>query len=253
MPEAETFAVLFVAGILGGIANAVAGGGTFFTFPAFLAAGVAPVAANASNSIAVWPGHALAAFGYREELSRHSSGILFSISLALAGGIAGAFLATVISNGAFAKLIPFLLLLATLLFAFGDSLSTWVSRYGELSRPNLLSRSLEFVIAIYGGFFGAGLGVILMAGLLMLGVHDMQANNALKNLLGAVANSAAVVVFAVSGIVSWPHTAVAFTGAIIGGLLGARFARWLSATWLKRIVVITGLALSIYYFSLYYL
>lgn len=134
----------------------------------------------------MWPGHALAALGYRAEIARRCKGIFSSILIALAGGIAGALLVTVVSNHAFSMLIPFLLLVATLLFAFGASLSSWLSSNAELSQSNLFSRCLEFAIAVYGGFFGAGLGVMLMAGLLVLGVRDMQTNNALKNLLGAV-------------------------------------------------------------------
>lgn len=200
----------------------------------------------------MWPGHALAALGYRAEIARRCKGIFSSILIALAGGIAGALLVTVVSNHAFSMLIPFLLLVATLLFAFGASLSSWLSSNAELSQSNLFSRCLEFAIAVYGGFFGAGLGVMLMVGLLVLGVRDMQTNNALKNLLGAVANSAAVVVFAFSGIVSWPHTLIVFAGASIGGLLGARFARRLAEVWLRRIVIATGCALTVHYFRIYY-
>lgn len=255
MPEISIALALFASGILAGISNAIAGGGTFFTFPAFLSAGLPPVVANASNSIAVWPGHALAVIGYRRELRQFSKGVGGSIGVALLGGSAGALLLAYTGNGTFAKLIPFLILLATLLFAFGGSVRTWLttrSRANTLSNPSLLTRGLEFLFALYGGFFGAGLGVMLMAGLLMLGVHDVQANNALKNLLASAVTSIAVILFIIFGVVSWPHTAIAFGGAVVGGLFGARIARALPAVWLQRIVISVGLVLSAYYFNKYY-
>ncbi len=253
MPELSIALLLLITGFIAGVCNAVAGGGTFFTFPAFLAAGLPPVVANASNSVAVWPGHAFAAIGYRTKLTGHMRSIRGSLLIALLGGIVGAVLAGVIANQVFASLIPFLLLFATLLFAFGRQLSALVERpIADTPHASFASRCLEFLVAIYGGFFGAGLGIMLMASLLMLGVHDLQANNALKNLLGAVINSVAVVVFAVLGIVSWPHTLVAFVGAIAGGLAGARVARRLPAVWLRRIVIAVGLILSAYYFWRYY-
>lgn len=253
MPEPSIALLLVITGFLAGACNAVAGGGTFFTFPAFLAAGLPPVVANASNSVAVWPGHAFAAVGYRNELSRSARNIRGSLIIALLGGIAGAVLAGVIANQAFASLIPFLLLFATLLFAFGRRVSVLIERpISDTPHASFGSRCLEFVVAIYGGFFGAGLGIMLMASLLMLGVHDLQANNALKNLLGAVINSVAVIVFAVLGVVSWPHTLIAFAGAVTGGLAGARLARRMSEVWLRHIVIAVGLFLSAYYFWRYY-
>lgn len=255
MPELSTLALLFFSGILAGISNAIAGGGTFFTFPVFLAAGVPPVIANASNAVAVWPGHALAVIGYREELRTFSEGIRTSVFVAFLGGAVGALLLIYIGNKAFIKLIPFLILFATILFAFGGVLSRWVNSKSpgkSFTNPSLTTRLCEFSFAVYGGFFGAGMGIMLMAGLHMLGVHDIQVNNALKNLLGAVVTSIAVCIFSFSGLVAWPYTLLAFSGAVIGGFAGAYIARWLSAIWLRRIVVSLGLFLSIYYFIKYY-
>ena len=256
MPELSIALLLLAAGLLAGVSNAIAGGGTFFTFPAFLAAGVPPIMANASNAIAVWPGHALAFVGYRSELSRYSKNMPGSVIVALAGGIVGALLVAYVGNKAFSKMIPFLILFATLLFGFGQGLSSWLSRRtdsADFSHPGFATRFLEFVFAVNGGFFGAGLGVMLMAGLLMLGVHDVQVNNALKNFLATIITSAAVVVFAVTGLVSWPHTLVAFVGAVAGGFLGSRIARFLPAVWLRRVVICVGLLFSVLYFGQYYL
>jgi uncharacterized membrane protein YfcA len=255
MPDALTALLLLTAGLLAGVSNSVAGGGTFFTFPAFLAAGLSPIVANASNTVAVWPANAVAAISYRREFTDIPRLIKGSLVIALAGGALGAGLVPYVGNEAFSKLIPLLILFATLLFTFGRRIGAWLyprTPAGASIHPGALARTFEFMVAVYGGFFGAGLGVMLMAGLLMLGVHDLQKNNALKNLLGAVVNSTAIVVFAASGLVSWPHTLICLSGAAVGGMIGARIARLLSATWLARIVTTVGLLLSAYYFMKYY-
>lgn len=247
--------ILFVTGVLSGVFNAVAGGGTFFTFPAFIAAGLPPQIANASNAVAVWPGHALAVLGYRRELGDYARGLRVSALIALAGGATGALLLNLIGNAAFARVVPFLLLFATLLFIFARQLGNWLRGHGDavaLSSPPLVTRLAEFAFAVYGGFFVAGLGVILMAGLMMLGVHDLQRNNALKNFLAAIITSTAVLIFCASGLVSWPHTLACFAGALLGGALGTRLARILPAHWLRGLVIATGLVLTLYYFHRYY-
>lgn len=255
MSELLIFILLFVSSVLAGISNAVAGGGTFFTFPVFLLAGLPPVVATASNMIAVWPGHVLAGFGYRQELKAFSHNIKTSIFVALAGGLLGALLLSRINNLFFVKLIPALIFFATLLFAFGKPLSRYFSNQQtntSTHNPGLLARVSEFLFAVYGGFFGAGLGIMMMAGLHMLGIHDIQANNALKNLLSGVISTVAAIFFAFSGLVYWPYTLVALIGAAIGGLAGARIAKSLPATWLRRVVIVFGLFLSLYYFLKYY-
>lgn len=247
---------MFATGILAGVSNAVAGGGTFFTFPVFIGTGIPPVVANASNAVAVWPGHAFAVVEYRRELRRLAGRIPGSIVTALLGGAVGALMLTVVSNDAFSRAIPFLILFATLLFAFGGRIGACFNRNGVGGADGMAagpgSRALEFLFTVYGGFFGAGLGIMLMAGMHMMGLHDVQANNALKNLLACVVTSIAVCVFALSGLVHWTYTAAAFTGAIIGGLAGARIARWLPAVWLRRVVIGFGLFLTVFYFYKYY-
>ncbi len=256
MPELPIMALLFLAGILAGISNAVAGGGTFFTFPIFLLAGIPPVVANASNAVAVWPGHALAAVGYRKELRAFPHTMKGSMAVAVAGGVVGALLLAYLGDRAFSMLIPFLILFATLLFAFGKGVNRWIdgcTSTVSIQTPSLLTRGVEFLIAVYGGFFGAGLGIMLMGGLLLLGVHDIHTNNALKNLLGAIVTAVSVVVLAISGLVSWPHTLFAFLGAVLGGFLGVPVARLIPDMWLRRLVIIVGIFLSIYYFIKYYM
>ncbi len=210
-----------------------------------------PIVANASNSVAVWPGHALAAFSYRRELHGFSRRIIGLIFISLSGGIIGAILVAYVGNKAFGTLIPFLLLFAVILFALGPNLTIWMNARlpsAMVSRHGFILRFVEFLIAVYGGFFGAGLGIMLMASLQLTGVQDIQANNALKNLIGTFINSVAVVVFIFSGLVSWPHTVIVFIGAVIGGLAGAKISRRLPATWFRGLIIVAGLGLSIYYF-----
>lgn len=255
MPDALAALLLLSAGLLAGLSNSIAGGGTFFSFPAFLAVGLPPVVANASNALAVWPANIVAAISYRKELADTRTSFKGSIVIALVGGASGAALLALVGNEAFSRSIPFLILFATLLFAFGQPLSGWLFPPASASapmHPGAFARVCEFSIALYGGFFGAGLGIMLMAGLLMLGVHDLQRNNALKNLLGAVITSTAVIVFIALDLVSWPHTLIAFAGATIGGMVGARIAQVLSPVWLIRVVTTVGLLLSVYYFVRYY-
>lgn len=256
MPSIDpaTALLLLVTGVLAGLCNALAGGGTFFTFPAFLAAGLPPVVANASNAIAVWPGHAFAAVGYRAEIAEFKGRLRGAIAAAVAGGIGGALLLVAVDDHAFEKLIPLLLLLATLLFANGERVNRLlaVPLAASTRGPGAAQLACLLIFSLYGGFFGAGLGVILMAGLLMLGVTDLEMNNALKNLLGAIITSVAVIVFAGTGLVSWPHTLVGLCGAAAGGLLGARAARRISEKWLRRVVIGVGFSLSVYYFYVYW-
>jgi uncharacterized protein len=242
-------------GVVAGVCNAIAGGGTLFSFPVFMAAGLPPVVANASNAVAVWPGHALASLGYRKELQQVSGGLAAAGLAAVIGGATGAYLLSLVGNSAFLKLIPYLLLAATMVFAVGPAANRWLSHKVHVSAvrasfgPVGLFGILLF--SIYGGFFGAGLGVMLMAGLLLLGVQDPQQNNALKNALATVVTSVAVAIFAFSGLVAWSQTACAFVGAIIGGLLGSRLARLMSPRLLRLCVIAFGLGLSACYFLKY--
>lgn len=243
---------LFFAGLAAGMANAIAGGGTLFSFPVFLASGLPPVVANASNAVAVWPGHALATFGYRRELRDTSESLIRPILVSAAGGMLGAYLLSITQAAVFTALIPPLIFGATVLFAFGPKIQ---KRLLTKAEDDFGSSGLFgiFIFSIYGGYFGAGLGIMLMAGLMLLGITDPQRNNALKNLLAAIITSIGVVVLAISGLIAWPHTLTAFAGALIGGLYGSYLARLLPVSRLRIVVIALGLVLSTYYFEKYYL
>jgi len=251
--EILPLAMLFLAGIVAGICNAVAGGGTFFSFPVFLATGIPPIVANASNSIAVWPGNAMAVINYRKQLIAHAGEIKTTIFISFVASLIGAILLFYTGNAAFEKMIPFLILLATLLFIFGGKIRALITplRSAEQAKPSTLSRLFEFLVALYGGFFGGGLGIMLMAGLQITGFRSIHLNNALKNLLGAVISFAAFIIFSLSGIVHWPYTLIAFSGAVIGGFLGARLAKSLSEKYLRAVIISFGCFLTVYYFYKY--
>lgn len=244
--DALTLFLLVAAGVLGGGVNAVAGGGTFFTFPALIAAGLDPLTANASNAVAIYPGHAAAVPAYRAEL-RAACRLLVPRTIVVAlGGLVGALL---LRTGAVASgaLVPWLLLAATLLFAAGPSL-TAASRQLR-SRSRVITGSVEFAFAVCGGYFGAGLGVLLMAALTIVGVRDVQMANAQKNRLATVITTISVAVFALGGVVAWPQTLAVLTGGLIGGYGGARLARRVPAGALRITVIAVGLGLSVYYFA----
>lgn len=243
-------ALVFAAAGCAGAMNAVAGGGTFFSFPALLAVGVPPVVANASNSVALWPASLSGAWAYRNELARHRRYLVPLGAVSLVGGIGGGLLLLSTQDATFARLIPWLLLFATLLFAFSGKISALLQRASDHQPSNspvsLLGQGL---VAVYGGFFGAGMGILMLASLAMAGHDDVHEINAIKNLLSAIVYSVTVVTFAAAGAVSWPHTLIMLAAATLGGYWGARIARRIPALWLRRFIIAVGLILTVFYFQ----
>jgi uncharacterized membrane protein YfcA len=244
-------------GFAAGAVNAVAGGGTFFSFPAMLAVGLPPVVANASNSVALWPGSLTGAWAYRQELARYKRYLLPMGIASLLGGVAGGLLLLAAGDARFSALIPWLLAFATALFAFSPQLSAALKRRRAPAAATTetghgagspIGWGVQLLVSVYGGFFGAGMGILMMASLAIGGHEDVQHINALKNLLSAVIYSVTVVTFVVAGAVSWPHTLVMLLTASLGGYAGARLARKIQGPWLRRIVIAVGSALSLYYF-----
>ncbi|MDA8129402.1 MAG: sulfite exporter TauE/SafE family protein [Betaproteobacteria bacterium] len=241
--------LLIGAGFLGGAANAIAGGGTFFTFPALLAAGVPPVAANASNSFAIWPGHTLALMSYGDELGRHRSALPRLMAAAVAGGALGGWALVHSSDRHFMQAVPWLLLFATLAFAFkGRLLATsrrLVSADPSGKRP--LALFLTFALGLYGGYFNAGLGIMLLATLTLSGIEDMHELNGVKNLLATGVTSVALAPLVASGVIAWVPALVTLVGAVAGGLLGGRLARRIPKRWLEGTVIGLGSLLTAVY------
>jgi uncharacterized membrane protein YfcA len=243
-------AIVAFAAFLAGALNSVAGGGTFFSFPALLAAGVPPVAANASNSVALWPASLSGAWAYRHELARYKRYLIPMGAVSLIGGVGGGLLLLSTKDAAFARLIPWLLLFATVLFAFSSQFGALLRGAKDIKPGNSAGALAgQAVVSIYGGFFGAGMGIMMLASLAMSGHDDVHEINAIKNLLSAVIYSVTVATFLIAGAVSWPHTLIMLATATLGGYIGASVARRIPALWLRRFIITVGLLLTAFYFQ----
>jgi uncharacterized membrane protein YfcA len=242
-------ALVGFAAFAAGAMNSVAGGGTFLSFPALLAVGVPPVAANASNSVALWPASLSGAWAYRMELARYKRYLIPMGIVSLAGGIGGGLLLLATKDATFSKLIPWLLLFATVLFAFSGRISAWL-RSADAGKPENSATTLagHAVVSVYGGFFGAGMGILMLASLAMAGHDDVHEINAIKNLLSAIIYSVTVLTFVIAGAISWPYTIIMLATATLGGYWGASVARKIPALWLRRFIIAVGLMLTVFYF-----
>lgn len=253
-PVIETAVLCLVAAIAGAI-NSVAGGGTLLTFPALIAAlgGTAEAAvwANATSTVALFPGSLAGMAGYRRELLTARTWIKVLLWPSLLGGLIGSLLLMLLPPESFKRLIPWLLLTAATLFW----LQPWLSRRlamqtgGAPIQPHraALVAVFQLLVAIYGGYFGAGIGILMLTALGMMGLHDIHQMNGLKTLFGSAINGVAVVVFITSGKVYWPFAIAMALAAIAGGYGGAHVARRLDRSLVRRAVVLIGLSLGAYY------
>jgi uncharacterized membrane protein YfcA len=254
----DPLSLLIVAAgaFMAGGMNALAGGGTFFSFPALLAAGIPPVMANASNTVALWPASLSSAWVYRKELEKHKSWVIALTIIAAIGGVVGGLLLLAVSNAAFMKMVPWLLLLATALFAFSKQISGLVVRFKSRlgiahidDKPHSTGGlAFQFLVTIYGGFFGAGQGILTLAALSIQGIENIQELNALKNWISGVTYTVSAITFIVAGAISWPYTILMVITATLGGVAGAHIAKYLPGIWLKRLVIAVGTLLTVIYF-----
>ncbi len=249
--------LLFVSSVLGGTLNAVAGGGSFFTVPSLIFTGMLPIQANTTSTIALWPGSVASVGAYRRELAEQQRGlVILLVGTSLIGGILGAILLIKTSQSTFVHLLPYLLLLATLLFAFSGPVTTRLRRYSSgkvrLSPPVFIVIALaQLIISTYGGYFGGGIGILMLATLALMGMDDIHAMNALKTVLASCINGVAVIVFIVTGKIVWPQALLMIVGAIIGGYGGAYYARKIDQKWIRLFVIVVGCTLTIYFFVVY--
>jgi len=246
-----TILFLFFAGVLGGALNSVAGGGSFIAFPALLFTGVPPIPANATNTIALWTAAAASGGAYRKRLNVPRRVLIPLLSASLVGGLIGALLLLKTPAHTFMRLLPWLTLGATLLFAFGKKLAgNRKSALGhEATAAALFSATtFQLLVAIYGGYFGGGMGIVVLAMLVALGMTDIHAMNALKSVMGFVVNGVAVVTFVVARAVYWKHGIVMIAGGIAGGYLGAHYAQKVPQAWIRVFVVLVGTGMTIYFF-----
>lgn len=260
MNESETrldplqIVLLFVAAFVAGVINAVAGGGSFISFPALVLTGVPPISANATNTAALWPGAVASVGAYRRELANQRAQIITFGVLSLIGGLLGALLLLRTQDALFERLIPFLMLGATLVFAASPAITRAIKRAqdGAVHRSGIARRVLVFalymLVAIYGGFFGAGLGILTLAVLGLLGFENIHEMNALKTLQAAVINGVALLAFVVAGVIQWPQALVMVVGAIAGGYGGAAVARQLNPAWVRATVIVVSVSLTLYFF-----
>jgi len=259
-----TFLLLFVAAFVGGALNSVAGGGSFIALPALMSAGVAPVAANATSTLALWPGSASSALAYRREVVTMRSWLTGLGLASLVGGLAGGWLLIRTSDERFLQLLPWLMLAAAVTFTFGGqvtarlrAMSARRSVTGAPSHPApphprtivppwLLG--FQFVIATYGGYFGGGMGIMMLAALAVAGLDDIHEMNGIKTTLAVLINGVALVAFVVSGVIAWKPGLIMVAGGILGGYGGAALARRLNPSRVRTFVVAIAWIMTAYFF-----
>ena len=244
--------ILFGSAVLGGGLNAIAGGGSFFSFPALVFTGIPFISANATNNAALLVGTIGSTTAYRKEIIGQGREVFPLVAVSLLGGILGSILLLHTSQELFVRLLPFLLLMGSLIFTFNKHLKNFKSLRGTKSEKNswlskIIVFSLQLVIATYGGYFGGGAGFLLLATLTFLS-NDPRKQLAYKNLMMLVINSAALVPFVLAGVVVWPQAVLMAIGAVIGGYLSAKFAYKIQPNQLRRFVSATGFTMSAYFF-----
>lgn len=233
----------------------MAGGGTFVSFPALLATGMPAVEANATNTVALWPGLAASTGAYLKRLDVPRRLLIPLITTSIVGGFLGSLLLLKTPQRVFMHLVPWLLLGGTLLFTFGNQIRALAGKSAVVqdwrnatSRVVFAASFVELLIAIYGGYFGAGIGFITLGMLAALGMRDIHAMGAIRTLLAVVINAAAVFIFILAHAVFWPQCLVMIAGSLTGGWFGAHYAQKADPVKVRRVVIGIGVAMSVYYF-----
>jgi len=245
---------IFLGGACAGALNSVAGGGGFIAFPTLVLTGIAEKAANATQTLALWPGVVSSATAYRKQWTRFSAwerrAMLPLLLSSLVGGTGGALLLLRTPEDTFVKLIPWLMLAATLLFAFGRKITESLRPHSQDVPGWWLAVAvlLQVPIATYGGFFGGGLGILMLALLATLGMKNIHVMNSFKTIMGAMVNGAAAFTFFFTGAAVWPEAAVMIAGAILGGYLGAHYAQKVDPEKVRWLVIAVGSAMTVWFF-----
>ena len=240
--------VLFASAFLAGAINAIAGGGTLLTFPALIWLGLDPKVANATSTVALLPGLFGGLFGYRKELENSSTLLIRLGAVSVMGGGVGAWLLIYTPSPTFARLVPLLILFATVLFMAQGAINRWFALQPIASEPKLSwwvgALVFQFFSAIYGGYFGAGNGILMLAAMGLLGLHDIHRANGIKNFLGICLNSVAVLSFSLNHLVVWPDALLMAIGALLGGYFGASMAVRIGPLVVRRAIVVIGFAIT---------
>ncbi|HET9110948.1 MAG TPA: sulfite exporter TauE/SafE family protein [Ktedonobacterales bacterium] len=270
---------LFIAAILAGALNSVAGGGSFISFPTLLFTGVPSIAANATNTVALWPGSLASIPPYRKDLTHERRELVIFSIISVIGGVLGAIILLGTPQTLFSAMVPWLLLIATLIFAFGNNVAQWLRRrraqaqdatvgasvavadettdedqgaegsLTNISRGALITvLIIQFIISLYGGFFGGGIGIMMLAGFALLGMRNIHAMNALKVVLASIINGVAIIAFAIAGKIFWPQALLMVVGSVIGGYGGAALAHLVPPKYVRWFAIAVGLIISAYFF-----
>jgi uncharacterized membrane protein YfcA len=276
--EITEIACLLAAAAAGGAINAVAGGGTLVTFPTLLAFGTPPIIANATSTLALVIGTSGGIYGFRQHLTAIRPWLWRFIPISVLGGLVGSVLLTLTSNRTFSKLVPFLILFGTVLFLAQGFLRSFIQRRMPVNKRSPQSKAgadktngtepqtseeisgftrgyaiwaaiaFQFAVAVYGGYFGAGIGILMLATLGLIGLRDIHEMNALKTILGSLINLVAALWFVLAGLIHWPKAGVMVVGAVAGYFLGSHYSQRISQSGVRRIITLIGLTLSAWTF-----
>ncbi|KAB8335357.1 sulfite exporter TauE/SafE family protein [Scytonema tolypothrichoides VB-61278] len=244
---------LFFAAWMSGVLNSVAGGGGLIIFPALIVTGLPAISANATSTLASCPGYIAGISAYREELQAQQQLSWLFGSVSLVGGMLGAVLLLHTPASVFDQLVPYLLLLATVLFTFGNSISTLLQIAPKETAQNsscfqIKASFVQLLVSVYGGFYGLGISFLILATLRIVGIKNIHQMNALKVLIIMCTDSFAIVTFVIAGVIAWQQALVMMVGASVGGYSGAYYARQLKPEWVRRFVIVIAWGITCYFF-----
>ena len=244
---------LFFAGLLGGVINSIAGGGSFITFPALMFVGIPPIIASATNTFASCAGYMSGTYAFRKEIANHKDELLQIIIISLIGGITGAWLLLKTPEAVFRDAIPWLLLFATLLFVFGGKVNTKLKEMASNHRHasfigGVLLLIILFGVSAYGGFFNAGLGIITLSYLALAGHTNINTMNGLKLLISSTVSLIAIALFIYNDVIVWYEGCIVLCGTLTGGYVAANVSRQLPQKYVRRFVIVASTATTLYFF-----
>jgi len=239
--------IIFGSAFLAGGLNAIAGGGSFISFPALIFVGISPISANATNTVALLPGAIASVGAYRHQINWKEPSFLILAGISIVGGILGAILLLNTPPSLFVKLLPYLLLTSTLLFTFSKSITNWLTKK-QLSFSKSGMSLFQLAIAIYGGFFGGGIGILMLALLALMGMENLNKMNGIKTVLAGLINGMGVIPFVLAGIIAWEQAIIMAIGAGLGGFIIAFYAQKINPKYIHRFVMAIGFSMSVYFF-----
>ncbi len=240
------FLLAFLSSLLAGVINAIAGGGTLITFPSLVWLGLDPIVANITNTVALWTGSFFGAIGFRGKFKGIKHLILPFLIASTFGALLGALILIITPSQTFKSLVPFLILFAVLVLALSEPIKRLSLRFSQIYVHPFIPLFLQFLTGVYGGYFGAGIGIIMLASISLSGISHIHTANALKNLLGFSINFVGAIVFLISGKISWLHALVMMPGFALGGYLGAKLSQRLRPSKIKAFIIAWGLFLAFY-------